>query len=50
MHVMKNGKPLEKVDCFNYLGSHVATDKGCERDVVQGIKEEYRPWGVPKVC
>ena len=32
-----NGEPLkrlEKVDCFAYLGSQVAADGGCERDVV----------------
>ena len=34
MHVMLNGKPLEEVDCFKYLGSLVAADGGCESDVV----------------
>ena len=34
MHVILNGEPLEEVDCFKYLGSQVATDGGCERDVV----------------
>ena len=34
MHVILNGKPLEEVDCFKYLGSQVAADGGCERDVV----------------
>ena len=33
MHVILNGEPLEKVDCFKYLGSQVAADgrmwKGC---------------------
>ena len=29
-----NGEPLEEVDCFKYLGSQVAVDGGCERDVV----------------
>ena len=34
-HVILNGDPLEEVDCFNkYLGSQVAADGGCERDVV----------------
>ena len=28
MQVMLNGKPLEKVDCFKYLGSQVAADGG----------------------
>ena len=26
MQVMLNGEPLEKVDCFKYLGSQVAAD------------------------
>ena len=29
-----NGEPLEVVDCFKYLGSKVAANGGCERDVV----------------
>ena len=35
IHVIVHGKPLEEVDCFKYLGSQVASDGGCERDVVQ---------------
>ena len=31
MHVILNGKPLEEVGCFKYLGSQVAADGGCER-------------------
>ena len=42
------GKPLEQVDCFTYLGSQVAADEGCERDVVHRINEGYRAWGVLK--
>ena len=34
MHVILNGEPLEEVDCFKNLGSQVAADRGCERDVV----------------
>ena len=34
MHVIQNGVPLEEVDCFKLLGSQVAADGGCERDVV----------------
>ena len=34
MHAILNGEPLEEVDCFKYLGSQVAADGGCERDVV----------------
>ena len=37
MHVILNGQPLEEVDCFKYLGSQVAADGGCERDVVHRI-------------
>ena len=33
-----NGEPLEKVDCFKYLGSQVAADGGCEWDVVHRLK------------
>ena len=36
MHVMLNGEPLEEVDCFKYLGSQVAADGGCKRDVATG--------------
>ena len=43
-----NGEPLEEVDCFKYLGSQVAADGGCERDVVHIINEGYRPWGALK--
>ena len=42
MHVRLNGEPLEDVDCFKYLGSQVAADGGCERDVVHRINEVYR--------
>ena len=48
MHVILNGEPLEEVDCFKYLGSQVAADGGCERDVVHRINEGYRAWGVLK--
>ena len=34
MRVILNGELLEEVDCFKYLGSQVAADGGCERDVV----------------
>ena len=34
MRVSLNGEPLQEVDCFKYLGSQVAADGGCERDVV----------------
>ena len=37
MHMILNGEPLEEVNCFNYLGSQVAADEGCERDVLHRI-------------
>ena len=36
------------MDCFKYLGSQVAADGGCERDVVHRMNEGYRPWGALK--
>ena len=36
MHVILNREPLEGVDCFKYLGSQVAADGGCERDIELG--------------
>ena len=43
-----NGEPLEEMDCFKYLGSQVAADGGCERDVVHRMKEGYRASGALK--
>ena len=34
MNVRLNGEPLEGVDYFKFLGSQVAADGGCERNVV----------------
>ena len=48
MHVIPNGKPLEEVNCFKYLGSQAAADGGCERDVGHRMNEEYRAWGALK--
>ena len=48
MHVILNGEPLEEVDCFKYLGSQVAADGGCEREMVLRMNEVYRAWGAPK--
>ena len=45
MHVILNGEPCEEVDCFRYLGSQVAADGGCERDVVHRMNGRYRAWG-----
>ena len=44
LHVMLSGEPLEEVDCFKYLGSQVAADGGCKRDVVHRMNEGYRAW------
>ena len=33
MDVRLNDEPLEGVDPFEYLGSHVEADGGCELDV-----------------
>ena len=41
-HERLNGEPLEEVDWFTYLGSQVAADGGCERDVVHRMNE--RTW------
>ena len=49
MHVILNGEPLEEVDCMKYLGSQVAADGGCARDVVHRMNEGYRAWGARKV-
>ena len=48
MYVRINGDPLEEVECFKYLGSQVAADGGCERDVVHRMNEGYKAWGVLK--
>ena len=48
MHVIPNGEPLEEVDCIMYLGSQVAVDGGCERDVGYRMNEWYRAWGALK--
>ena len=39
-----NVEPLKEVDCFKYMGSQVATDRGCEKDVVHRMDEGYRAW------
>ena len=44
MNVIRNGDPLDEVDCFKHLGSQVAADGGCERDVVRRMNEGYRAW------
>ena len=49
MHAILNCEPLEGVDCIKYLGSQVAADDGCERDVVHRMNEGYRAWRALKV-
>ena len=48
IHVILNSELLEEVDCFKYLGSQVAADGECERDVVHRTNEGYRAWGALK--
>ena len=36
------------MDCFKYLGSQVALEGGCEKDVVHRMNERYRAWGALK--
>ena len=48
MRVILNGKPLQEVDWFKYLGSQVIGDVGCERNVVHRMNEGYRAWGALK--
>ena len=49
MHVILNSKPLVEMDCFKCLGSKVAADRGCERDVVHRMNGSYRVWGALKM-
>ena len=42
MYAILNGEPLDEVDCFKYMGSQVAADGGCKRDVVHRMNEEHR--------
>ena len=45
MYIILNGEPLEEVDCLKYLGSQVAADGDCEREVVHRMNEGYRACG-----
>ena len=38
MHARLNGKALDYMDCFHFIGSQVAEDGGCERAVVHRMK------------
>ena len=48
LDVILNDEPLGEVDCIKYLGSQVAADGGCERDVVHRMNEGYRARGALK--
>ena len=48
MHWIRNGKPLEEVDCFKYLRSQAPADGEWERDVVYRMNEGCRSWGALK--
>ena len=48
MHVILNGDPLDELEYFKYLGSQLAADGGCERDVVHRMNEGYIAWGALK--
>ena len=48
MHVILNGEALEEGDCLKYLGSQVAADGGCEREVVHRMNDRYGAWGTLK--
>ena len=39
MHVRLNGKLVEAVDCFKYLGLQMSLDGGCERDVINTMNK-----------
>ena len=41
-------RTVKEVDCFNHLGSQVAADGGCGRDVVHRVNEGYRACGALK--
>ena len=46
MHVRLNGETLEEVDCFKYMGSQMAADVGCARDVVHIVNKGCKSWRV----
>ena len=41
-------RSLEEVDCFKYLVSQVAADRGCQKNVVHRMKNGYRAYGALK--
>ena len=48
MQAIRKGEPLEEVDYFKFLGSQVAADGGCDREVAHRMNEGYRAWGALK--
>ncbi len=44
MNAALNGELLDEVECFKYLGSHIAVDRGIEGEV------KFRTNEVGKVC
>ena len=49
VNVRLNGDPLMVVDCFKYLGSQVAADVGCERDLVHKTFKPFRSCGLARL-
>ena len=50
MNVGLDVVPLEEVDYFKYLGSHVAIGGECEIDMVQSMNAVYKVWEHCSVC
>ena len=48
VYIPSGEEPLEEVDYFKYLGSQVAADGGCEKDVVHRMNEGYKARGALK--
>ncbi len=46
--IVMNRKLLEEVECFKYLGMHVAVDGGIDVEVKFRINEMEKVWGVMK--
>ena len=44
MHLRLNSEPLQEVTCFEYLRSQVASDGGCERNVIHQMNDGYTAW------
>ena len=49
MHLILNGEPLEKwIVLSTCMGSQVAANGGCERDLLHRMTDGYRAWGALK--